>query len=61
MDITKCYNTDCPQKESCFRFTAPPAEWQSFAHFEPNETTGRCEHYWEVKEVGEKKEGVSEK
>lgn len=26
-DITKCTNHDCPNKEACWRFTAPSSEF----------------------------------
>jgi len=32
-DITMCLKQDCPIKSSCFRTTARPDRWQSYAIF----------------------------
>jgi hypothetical protein len=35
-DIKLCTNEDCPLSYSCWRFNAPPSEYQqSYAKFEP--------------------------
>lgn len=35
-DITMCVGTDCPLRETCYRYTATPNEhWQSFTDFTP--------------------------
>ena len=45
-DITMCVGTDCPQKETCYRFTAKPNEyWQSYFSVPPIKD-GKCEYYW---------------
>ena len=45
-DITMCLGTDCPQKETCYRFTAKPNEyWQSYFSVPPIKD-GKCEYYW---------------
>jgi hypothetical protein len=44
-DITKCTNSDCPLKESCYRWTAEAEEHQSYAKWEPKD--GECEEYWD--------------
>ena len=51
-DITKCEGTDCPLKESCFRFKSKANEyWQAYFTKVPfNEESDSCEHYWEVSE-----------
>jgi len=42
-DITKCNNTDCKFKESCYRFISLPSMMQSMSTFTPNELT--CDYY----------------
>jgi hypothetical protein len=44
-DITMCANQQCPSRETCYRFTAPPGYWQSMRDFKPDES-GKCEDYW---------------
>ena len=47
-DITMCCNYNCPLKDKCYRYRAVPSDmWQSFALFKP-ESTGVCEHFWEI-------------
>ncbi len=46
MDITKCKGTNCPLKESCYRFTATEdKEYQSY-FIEPPIKDGKCEMFW---------------
>jgi hypothetical protein len=45
-DICMCLGTNCPYKESCYRFTAKPDEyWQSY-FMEPPIKDGKCDMYW---------------
>jgi hypothetical protein len=45
-DITMCPGTNCPYKETCYRFTAKPSEyWQSY-FTEPPIKDGKCDMYW---------------
>lgn len=44
-DITMCLGTDCPHKESCYRYTANPCEYQSYFTNSPIKD-GKCEYYW---------------
>lgn len=44
-DITKCTNEECPLKETCYRYTVEPDEYQSYAKFEITKN-GSCENYW---------------
>jgi hypothetical protein len=45
-DITMCKGTDCPYKETCYRYTAKSCEfWQSY-FIEPPIKDGKCEMYW---------------
>ena len=44
MDITKCEDKECPKKETCFRWTAPSNELQSYFVETPRKGT-KCEFY----------------
>ena len=44
-DITKCFGTDCPLKEKCYRFTALADENQFYFIATPIKD-GKCEYYW---------------
>lgn len=45
-DITMCMGTNCPYKETCYRYTAKPSEfWQSW-FMEPPIENGKCDYYW---------------
>jgi hypothetical protein len=45
-DITMCVGTNCPYKESCYRYTAKPSEyWQSYFTELPIKD-GECDMYW---------------
>jgi len=49
-DITKCANgKNCPLKASCYRWTAPDSEFQSYENFydKTDPSPKDCEHYWE--------------
>jgi hypothetical protein len=45
-DITMCLGTNCPQKETCYRFTAKPNEYRQSYFIEPPFKEGKCEMYW---------------
>jgi len=45
-DITMCPGTDCPKKETCYRFMATPSYYQSYFVELPMKN-GECDHYWE--------------
>ena len=45
MDITKCKGTDCSLKESCYRYTAKPDDYQSW-FTEPPIKDNKCDMYW---------------
>jgi hypothetical protein len=52
-DISLCPGTDCPHKESCYRYTAKPNEYrQSYFSVAPIKD-GKCDMYW-----GEKAEAI---
>ena len=45
-DITMCPGTNCPYKETCYRYTAKPDEyWQSYFMEAPIKD-GKCDMYW---------------
>ena len=47
-DITKCEDTLCPSKETCYRYTAPASEhWQSYGKFNREEDAYNCDMYWD--------------
>ena len=45
-DITKCVGTDCPKKESCYRFTAPVTDFRQSWFCECPLKDGKCDMYW---------------
>jgi hypothetical protein len=45
-DISKCSGEGCAKKLLCYRYTAPSGFWQSWAEFEPDAVTGKCDDYW---------------
>ena len=47
-DITKCKGTDCPLKETCYRFLAMEVLRQSYFIDVPFKD-GKCEYYWNIK------------
>ncbi len=51
-DISKCRGTDCPMKDKCYRFIAPPSRWQSYFHGESGlfEDKTVCKYFIEVKQ-----------
>ena len=47
-DISMCPGTDCPKKETCYRFMATPCDYQSYFVEAPIKEGGECDHYWEI-------------
>lgn len=46
-DICMCEGNGCMQKESCYRYTAKPSEYQSYFVVPPYKCSlGECEYYW---------------
>lgn len=45
-DITMCRNALCEEKEKCYRWTATPSNWQSYASFEGPKEGEKCKHFW---------------
>lgn len=55
-DITMCEGTNCPKKETCYRYKATPGKYrQSYFANPPIKDDGSCEHYWEVTSKSEVK------
>ena len=47
-DMTKCVGTDCPHKETCYRYTSPVNDfWQLWLNECPLKD-GECDMYREV-------------
>jgi hypothetical protein len=44
-DITMCPGTNCPHKETCYRYTAKPSEYQSYFTEAPVKDE-KCDMYW---------------
>ncbi len=44
-DITMCPGTNCPYKETCYRYTAKPSDCQSWFMEAPIKE-GKCDVYW---------------
>ena len=51
-DITMCRDSNCPLKDTCYRFKANPSFMQSYFLDSPR-TEKDCEYYWEDKEKKE--------
>jgi len=45
-DICMCLGTNCPYKESCYRFTAKPSEYMQSYFMNPPIKDGKCDMYW---------------
>jgi hypothetical protein len=37
--------TDCPYKETCYRYTSEPSDWQTYFSVPPIKD-GKCDMYW---------------
>lgn len=50
-DITKCTNAKCPLRKNCFRFMAPPSDYQAYGDFQFTIIDGNaeCEYYYPMK------------
>ena len=53
-DITMCSGQNCPIKQSCYRFTAKPSRYQSYADFAyqkvvvvDGQKQGGCDDFWD--------------
>lgn len=49
-DISMCNGTDCPIKETCYRYTATPTpHWQAYSDFKFSEQLNVCEFFFPMK------------
>ena len=49
-DLAKCAGKDCPQRETCRRFTAPAADtWQAWASWDADRKGANCDGYWPLR------------
>ncbi len=47
-DITMCEGTNCPKKETCYRFTAKPSEYRQSYFTTPPINGDVCEYFWDT-------------
>jgi hypothetical protein len=45
-DIAKCWGTNCPYKETCYRYTSEPSEYMQSYFTEQPIKDGKCYMYW---------------
>ena len=48
-DITMCEGTDCPMKETCYRYTAKVNNLYQAYFCEVPLKDGKCDMYWDKK------------
>lgn len=49
MGLSKCTQSTCPSRFKCYRYRAIGKDtWQSFADFQFDKKTGKCEYFWDV-------------
>lgn len=57
-DISMCKGTDCPLKETCYRYTAEPSEFmQSYFTISPIKNDRTCDYYWKIESSKAKENG----
>lgn len=47
-DISKCADSECPSKQTCYRFIAPPSQYQAYSEFGRLVNAPRCDDYIEA-------------
>jgi len=47
-DICLCTNSECTQKEKCYRYNAVPCELQPYAQFQ--QVDGKCDYFIDMHE-----------
>ena len=47
-EISKCKGTDCPLKETCYRYTAEEDPYRQRYFIEIPYRRGKCEKYWKT-------------
>jgi hypothetical protein len=45
-DISKCNGYGCKKRDTCYRFTAPNSDYQSYFSIVPVARNGECGEYW---------------
>ena len=48
-DISMCREDECPRREACWRYLAPPDKWQSY--IKPEWGDHGCDLYWPLDDV----------
>ena len=46
-DITMWKDNDCKLKDTCYRYTAKPSDYQYYFVESPKGEDGECRYYWE--------------
>jgi len=49
-DISMCMNNTCPLRSHCYRFTATPSQYQTYADFKPDDND-TCDDYYPGDEI----------
>ena len=49
-DISMCEGGKCPQKHTCYRYTAFPSEYQQAYFVKPPYQMDGCPYYWKMEE-----------
>ena len=53
-DIAKCQGQDCPDRDSCYRYTAPDSDYQDYGMFDALLVPGvECEAWWPLRPAAE--------
>jgi len=51
-DISKCKGTDCPIRDSCYRYTAPDSlVWQSYYNYSYDHEKEECKDFWKRRKI----------
>lgn len=45
-DISMCTDHGCSLRDKCYRYTATPGMWQTYAGFSQDED-GNCDYFWD--------------
>jgi hypothetical protein len=52
-DITMCSGNYCPLAQTCYRYKATPSEYRQSYFTKPPIKDGKCDMYWELKNVSD--------
>jgi hypothetical protein len=53
IDITKCTDSKCPSRRSCYRYMSKAGTRQSYAQFDRVEGDEACEHFEPIRKTDE--------